>query len=196
MKERMTGTTKKKARSNRLLVGVLVCSLLASCILGFSQAKAADPIDLSNDVSFTFGFSSKEQADDLGNDNVVVDLYKIANAVKVPKYDTYEFQFETGSVYEGKVDLTKTDDKGDPDWAAISAQAAEVALASGTPVLTGGAVNNPRETVADSFNHFRSVSLQLVSPPQQLGSFRPNSYNYSPRSDSRISNRIHTSRNP
>lgn len=145
MKERMTGTTKKKARSNRLLIGVLVCSLLASCVLGFSQAKAADPIDLSKDVSFTFGFSSEEQAKDLGNDNVVVDLYKIANAVKEPKYDSYEFQFETGSVYEGKVDLTKTDDKGDPDWAAISAQAAGVALASGTPVLTGGAVNNPRE---------------------------------------------------
>ena len=160
MKEQMTGTTKKKA-GNRLLISVLVCSLLASCVLGFSQAKAADPIDLSTKpVTFNIGFSSEGQADDLG-DNVVVDLYKVAEVEKVDKYDTYRFVLPTGSVYAGEGGL-KVDDLNveNPDWAKISADAAAIAFKSDKPVLTGGKFDTP--LTKDDKNQDLTVGLYLV----------------------------------
>ena len=160
MKEQMTGTTKKKA-GNRLLISVLVCSLLASCVLGFSQAKAADPIDLSTKpVTFNIGFSSEGQADDLG-DNVVVDLYKVAEVEKVDKYDTYRFVLPTGSVYAGEGGL-KVDDLNveNPDWAKISADAAAIAFKSDKPVLTGGKFDTA--LTKDDKNQDLTVGLYLV----------------------------------
>ena len=91
----------------------------------------------------------KGEADSFGEDlagaGVVVDLYRVARAVKTPGYDTYHY--ELSSVYSSLDIPGYTGEEGQPgqqpvDWKALAQQAAAIALdgnAPDTPVEGSGA---------------------------------------------------------
>lgn len=134
------------------LVSVMLLSLPGQ---GIGRAKA-DPIDLEIPCSLTVqpgDMANREELAELKNEDVVIDLYKVAGAKKVPGYDTYEFDFGENNPYgalarmlEGKeadyraaaqaaAEITFTkDDNGSFSHASIDAGLVQKNLASGTKI--------------------------------------------------------------
>ncbi len=100
--------------------------------------SGAAELDLEQDCYMTIFPESPEKpnnqkfGDDLEtNAQVVVDVYKVADAVKVPGYDAYSYEFK--GAYANLSLPQNTDGEGikhptAEDWRALSQEAAEIAL--------------------------------------------------------------------
>lgn len=121
-----------------LLSFVLAVGLIAVTPGLSGEARA---VELSSRCSLTIAPGGPE-LEDLGEANVVVDLYKVAKAVPVSGYDTYTYEFETG--YET---LKETYDKNpnNADWMEMAQTAAGYALENGKPFREGTAVDQKVE---------------------------------------------------
>lgn len=130
----------RKGGRSRLICPLMAFALTAGLIMavpGLSgQARA---VDFNKACSLTIAPGGPE-LDDLAEADVVVDLYKVADAAPVSGYDTYTYNFLSG--YEGLKEAY--DQKPDNDgWKKMAQTAAKYALESGKPVSEGNAVNSP-----------------------------------------------------
>lgn len=132
----------------------LTALALAACVLltlagsGIGRAKA---VELDQECSLTVAPGNYE---DLADAEVVIDLYKVADAEAVPGYDTYTFQF-TGAYagldsIETLGDLTEA---ANEDYQAIAQEAAALTLArdgvSVAKAVDGQPVGSPITETAD-----------------------------------------------
>ncbi len=118
----------------------LVCPLLAfALVFGLiavtpGLSGKAEAVDFDKKCSVTVAPvdpKNTELASDLANADVVIDLYKVADAVPVEGYDTYTYQFLEGY---GKLEDTYKEDTTNADWRKMAQTAAGYALEKGTPV--------------------------------------------------------------
>ena len=124
---------------HRRLAGRAACPLLAFA-LAFGAAcaapdleAAAQAVDTSRSCSLTVHPASGALAQELEQAAVVVDLYKVADAVPDSDYDTYTYQF-TGA-YSG---LSLKDQPDSAAWDALAQKAAETAFSgNAAPDATG-----------------------------------------------------------
>lgn len=122
-----------KRKGNLLLAFVLaVCAVLATPALD----GAAKAVDVSKSCTLTVSPGGADFAEDLAKANVVIDLYKVADAVEDDGYDTYNYKFlggYTGLKYSGKPD--------NAEWTALAKEAAKIALNGDSPVIKDAPVN-------------------------------------------------------
>lgn len=130
----------------------LICPLLAfSLVLGLVAVMPglngkAEAVDFDKKCSVTVAPvdpKNTELASDIANADVVVDLYKVADAVPVEGYDTYTYQFLDG--YEKLGDIYK-ENADNADWRQMAQSAAGYALDNGKAVKSempvGSAIDN------------------------------------------------------
>ncbi|MEY8517085.1 DUF5979 domain-containing protein [Lachnospiraceae bacterium 29-84] len=139
MEIKKSGTT---ARLSRRLIGSLLVFLLAVGVVAFTPGLdgEAGAVDFDRACSLTVAPGSEDLAADLQGADVVVDLYKIADAEPVSGQDTYTYAFLEGyqdakAVYEANTNQA--------DWTKMAQAAARVALDGKAPAVTGAAVNAP-----------------------------------------------------
>ncbi len=128
----------KSAYVKRILSFTLAFGLCIGAATVFPLlSKAADKVDLTSACSLTaIATSTTDKAvlDDIAKANVVMDYYKVADAVENKKADGYTFEVVTP--YYGIVDLpegTKAE-----QWMGVAQKAASVVMANykaGTPLV-------------------------------------------------------------
>lgn len=119
------------------LAGPLAAFVLAVSAVAVTPAidGTAEAVDVSSkSCTLTVKPGSEEYAADLAKANVVVDVYKIADAVADSNYDTYGYNFQ--SIYAGLKVSAQPDNE---EWNALAQQAANIALNGGTPAVSGEA---------------------------------------------------------
>ena len=123
-----------------LLSFVLAVGLIVAAPGLSGEAKA---VNLGEECSLTISPGSSEFTD-LSEANVVVDLYKVADAEEVSGYDTYTYTF--GESYNELQDIYNEKDNN-PDnaaWKQMAQAAAQVVLGDGSsvePTTKGASVN-------------------------------------------------------
>lgn len=126
----------------------------------------AAPLDLKQDCSITIYPESKEKrfGEDLEtNAHVVVDVYKVADAVKVPGYDTYSYEFK--GVY---ADLELSKEPKAEDWKKMAQEAAKIALEESAKGKEAGLIGHVDATaerkpqVLSSFEDETATGLYLL----------------------------------
>lgn len=131
-----------------------VSARLASLLLAFVSAagmiftapglgKEAKAVDFTKKCSLTVEPGSEELVEDIANADVVVDLYKVADAVPVSGYDAYDFDFQGG--YQG-VKAIYSENPKSADWARMAQEAAGYVLDNKAVPLKSEAVN---ETIGE-----------------------------------------------
>ena len=117
----------KIQRKRALTAWLLAVGILLTCwpIWG---AGAAQAVDLSQKCGLTITSGTIE---DLKNANVVIDLYKVADAEANPDYDTYGYRL--APAYAGLQDGLAANPDND-GWRTLAAAAADVALKGEVPV--------------------------------------------------------------
>lgn len=119
-----------------LLAGVCASGPLTS------GAAPADPVNVNGVCSLTVtpavlprgAQAPVDYWNDMQKAQIVVDLYKVADAEKVPGYDTYAFNPESG--YDGLGDIsdyTTLQGMTADEWEREAYKAAKIALEKGTP---------------------------------------------------------------
>lgn len=112
-------------------VAILLAAVLMvlSVPLGLKSARA---VDLDADCSLTVSLTGDvTMADDIKTANVVIDLYRIADAVAVPKYDTYDW-----SMNEGFTSITIDKEIDGDGWKKAAQQAADIVLGTASDGAT------------------------------------------------------------
>ena len=89
-------------------------------------------MDVNKSCTLTVHPGSEGLAGELAQAQVVVDLYKVADAVSDSTYDTYSYRFLDG--YTG---LKVPDQPTNAQWKNLSQEAARIALNGATPVISG-----------------------------------------------------------
>lgn len=125
---------KKKWKS--WLAGPLTAFVLAASAVAVTPALdgMAQAVDVDRSCALTVKPGSEDYTADLEKANVVIDVYKIADAVADTMYDTYSYSFQ--GVYG---ELTYPKDPDNEKWDALAQQAAAIALNGQTPVASGPA---------------------------------------------------------
>lgn len=124
-----------------LAVLLSAACLVATLFCGTAMATGA-PVNLTEKKSVTVLPSSKDYEDDIAKADVVMDLYKVADARAVDGYDAYTFDFGEG-VYSH---LTVTDDMTNDDWHEL-AQAAAQATFGGQQAATPDAAGKAGDKI-------------------------------------------------
>ena len=122
-------------------VAIILAAILMvlSLPIGFTSASA-DVIDLTTPCTLTVSPGSVDLAEDLAQANVVIDLYRVADAIPVSGVDTYDWQmtapFQSITIEKG------IDSDG---WKSAAQSAAEIVLGKAPENETDW---DPSETVA------------------------------------------------
>ncbi len=108
-------------------------------LLGMAMLLAypAAAVDLNASCTVTVEANSTEYADDLEKADVVIDLYRVADAAPVGE-NGYEL-LPTG-VFS---DLVITDAQDSDEWQVLTQEAAELALALGSPTVSDAPLGEP-----------------------------------------------------
>ncbi len=114
-------------------VAILLAAVLMvlSVPFGLKSARAAEHkfIDLTTPCSLTISLTGDvTMAEDAKTANAVIDVYRIAEAVKVQGFDTYTFKASPG--FEGLEAAMTDKDIDAAGWKTIAQQAAEIILGS------------------------------------------------------------------
>lgn len=136
--------SRRKGKIGHLLCPLLAFALAAGMILAApGLSGAARAVDLDTQCSLTISPGSLE-FEDLAEANVVIDLYKVADAVPVSGYDTYTYKFLKGyeALEEGYEQ--KPDNEG---WRKMAQTAAKYALENDKPVSEGKKADTPIENL-------------------------------------------------
>lgn len=125
MKDERNVRHRRTAGGNWRPVAIILAAVLMvlSVPLGGRAVFAADPIDLGKDCVLTINPGSDEMAADLSTANVVIDLYRVADAVEFTGYDTYKL--ENTLPFADLVIPEKVDNAG---WKEIAQKAADIVL--------------------------------------------------------------------
>ena len=116
----------------RVLKRSLILLMAAAVLLGavpMMNARADDFVDLDAECSVKVTSDSDEILADFKTSNAVVDLYLVADAVKVSGFDTYDFSVLPA--YQSAVYIP--DKPTNDDWDDLAQAAAGVVFGQGTP---------------------------------------------------------------
>lgn len=128
----------KKWNQRSWFTGWVICPLLlfalvfAAVVAAPALDGAAEAIDFDKSCSLTVNAAGGELAEDAAKANVVIDLYKVADAKPVSGYDTYTYEF-LGD-YAG---LSLAADPDEAGWKALAQKAAQIALDGQKPQVEG-----------------------------------------------------------
>ncbi len=145
MEIRWNGRRKKSL--SRLLCPVLTLMLAAGLIAAApGLTRAAEAVDVGrSDCSLTIHPGGGELSEDLAKANVVVDLYKVADAVETEGKDGFTFAFLSGyESLKGAYDQNPDNES----WRQMAQTAAKYALESGEPISKGNPVDKKVENLA------------------------------------------------
>ncbi len=124
---------KWKSRFIRLKGPLLTFALAVGTVAAAPGLNGtAQAVDFNKTCTLTVQPGGGDFADDLAGADVVIDLYKIADAVPVDGHDTYTYSF-----LEGYTDLKLAANPDNAQWEALAQQAAKTAFGSGRPVISG-----------------------------------------------------------
>lgn len=117
-------------RKRKYVLAALSMVMVLALVLQMAGTTAAAAIDLTSECTLTVqtagdGVHSdgKSIREDLRTANIVLDVYKVADAVKVQGVDSYRYEFV--APFQG---LTVEDTITSEGWRALSQQAAEIAF--------------------------------------------------------------------
>ncbi len=141
--EQQKGIRRRKLRRSVVL-------MLAAALITVSGVSAlADGVDTKKPVSVTVNPGGDEtMQEDIAKANVVVDLYKVADAVALSGSDGYTF--EAAEAFASLSNQITANDNDNAAWRSLANAAAGIALGTAPagedsaqvqPVVTGGAVN-------------------------------------------------------
>lgn len=117
------------------LAGPLAAFVLAAGAAAVTPAldgTAQAVVDVNKSCTLTVNPGNEELAGDLQGADVVIDLYKIADAVPDSVYDTYTYDFQ--GAYAG---LKYSENPDNGEWNRLAAEAAKIALNGQTPEIAG-----------------------------------------------------------
>lgn len=145
---------KKKSRRwlGRRLFGIMAASVLAAGFIISAPifGETAHAVELGTACSLTVTVEPKEmEGGPQEMPDVVLDLYKVADAVPVEGQDTYSYSTDTesGSIYAG---LAFEEAQTREDWQELAGQAADITFGSGSgPDLTIETMEQDRLTAAN-----------------------------------------------
>ena len=134
----------KNQRKRSLMAVLLAVSILFTLpVWATSSARALD-----GEENYTLTINSgREAGDDIENAEVAIDLYKVANAVAVEGYDTYDYELleaysdlasdleAARTVPEEQIGQENAGNNADA-WMALANRAADIALEADEPVET------------------------------------------------------------
>ncbi|MBE6006541.1 MAG: hypothetical protein E7238_05220 [Sarcina sp.] len=105
---------------------ILAAVLMAVSVPLFGNTAYADPVDLTQDCSLTITSSASTEQDKalLDEANVVVDIYRVGDAIPDEMYDTYHW--EPIPVLKGRLELP--DDTDRAGWRQVTTQATNLVL--------------------------------------------------------------------
>lgn len=142
---------KKNIRQNKGASPLLCAVLTVALVLGLiavlpGPGRVARAVDVTGkNCSLTIAPGGGELSADLEKADVVVDIYKVADAVAIEGQDSYTFEFLKG--YEALEESYKKN----PDnaaWRRMAQTAAKYALQSGEPLRKGNPVNKKVEDLS------------------------------------------------
>lgn len=120
----------------KAITAIALACVLVAAIPGLSGSARA--VDLDAECSLTVNAGSSQLAEDLERANVVLDLYKVADAVPVAGVDTYDYEMT-----EPYAKLEIPNEPAQEDWVALAQQAAEIALDGGIPAVAEAEAGKP-----------------------------------------------------
>lgn len=127
-------------------VAILLAAVLMvlSVPFGLGSARAAEFIDLNKDCSLTIALTGDvTMAEDVKTANAVIDLYRVADAVEFPGYDTYTFKANQG--FEDLEAAMTDKDIDAAGWKTLAQQAADIVLGKAP---AGATEWDPTENIA------------------------------------------------
>lgn len=125
MKELNSVRQRRTEGRKRRPVAILLAVLLMVFSLSFFGEKAFASIDLGRDCSLTISPGNMMLEEDLAGANVVIDLYRVADAVPLGNFDTYDWSVNEPFAYRGiKIDK----DIDSVGWREIADKAADIVL--------------------------------------------------------------------
>lgn len=127
-----------RKRGKMWLAGPALAFALAFTTVAATPALdgMAAAVDVNRACTLTVSPGGGEFADDLAGADVVIDLYKVADAVADSAYDTYSYHF-----LDGFTGLTVSDEPDNAEWKRLSREAAQVVRNGRTPDVSGAGVN-------------------------------------------------------
>lgn len=118
------------------LAGPLAAFVLAAGVVAATPAMdgKAQAVDIGKACTLTVAPGGADFSEDLAKAHVVVDLYKVADAIPDSDGDTYSYGFAAGYT-----ELKVSDKPDNAQWQRLAQQAARIALNGGTPDVSGDA---------------------------------------------------------
>jgi hypothetical protein len=133
-----------KKKWKRPLMAMILAAGIAM-VLPFSE-MTAKAVDLTQECALTVAPGGEEMIEDLAKANVVIDLYKVADAVPDEVYDTYSYSltssYGSASLSTDLSDLSSMDNEA---WHQLALEAAKWTLNSGQSIgkaVDGASVEN------------------------------------------------------
>ena len=168
---------------------ILAAVLMAVSVPLFGNTAYADPVDLTQDCSLTITSSASTEQDQalLDEANVVVDIYRVADAIEDEMYDTYHWK--TIPMLEGQLEIP--DDTDRAGWRQVATQATNLLLGTAPEGQTQW---NP-ETTAGALltNYDSSLKIMGKSLGEKIEGLKPGIYLIIPHG-SNITNYCSTNR--
>ena len=141
MKDEKNVRKRRAAGSRWLPVAVLLAALLLVLSVPFG-GKPVYAVNLDESCSVEVAPGGVTMAEDLSSANVVIDLYRVADAVAVPGYDTYSWQIND-AFNDGGIEIAADIDNA--GWQAAAQAAAKVVLGTAPE---GASAWDPSDSVA------------------------------------------------
>ena len=142
--------------------------ILAAVFMVFSLSlfgeKVFASIDLDRDCSLTISAGSM-MLEELPDANVEIDLYRVADAIPVPGYDTYEWQVNEPFASRGITIDKNIDNAG---WRELAIKAADIVLGEAPEDKTewdpSDSINNPNLDEIKEMGHAPDTEIELPAP--------------------------------
>lgn len=151
---------RSRSKGNWIWLLAAVGLIVALPLTGY----AAEYLNLNQECTLTVNATdpaNQEFAEDLNQADVVIDLYKVANAKKVTDYDSYQYELQKDyEALEGKIKADMTNE----EWHKLGQEAAGIALeGNGTEPLVTGARAGQEITVDDNGNKLYAGLYLMVA---------------------------------
>ena len=167
MKERNSVRRRRTTGGRWRPAAIILAAVFMVISLSLFSEKAFASIDWERDCSLTVSPGNMMLEEDLTGANVVIDLYRVADAKPVQGYDTYEWQVNEPFAAQGISIEKKIDSTG---WRVLANKAADVVLGT----APGGKTEwNPSSSVNAIPGELR---IQGEAPNTPIKPLRPGLY--------------------
>ena len=134
-------------------------ALLAACLMMLTAIgrSAVLAVELMEPCTVTTSLANSEFSSDLAGTDLVIDLYKVADAVAVPNADTYNY-----AMTETYSSLTIGAERNNEVYEALTQAAAKIAVKNDVPVVKDAPFGTPITTTSDGGELLPGLYLMLA----------------------------------